>query len=566
MPACLEFHRTARDVRSPSAMQVREPLRRDTARAPRYGALLDPLRAALGLPPFAATATPAPKHPEREWLEQIQQLALRGDIAAMQAVLAKALAEHPDSLELRRALAGVYLQGQRRTQAATLLHAILADHPADAASAFLLARMLRDDANPSAAAAVLRACFEHGQHPVTLAIQAIELADACGAKQDAAAIAERAIASHPDDPRLHAYAGMLNLQLGEFERARQHYLFAFDHDPQACEWHVPHGLASAQRYREADHPDFARLRACLERNDLSDRARSTLLFALGKMHDDVGDYAAAARFFRAGNPLAHALTQWSRVDWQRATAALLDAPPIAERLDAPGDFVPVFIVGMPRSGTTLAAELLGRHGQVCNRGELPWLPQLAQLPELAHNPDRAALERAAAICTRHLRGDDIDARWFIDKQPLNFRYIDLILALWPNAKIIHCRRSPRDTALSLWMQSFHEDLQGYAYDFDDIALVMRDCERLMAHWQDLHGPSIRSVRYEQLAADPTGTIADLAQWLGLPTTDASASTSKSSVSISSASLWQARQPVYTRAIGRWRNYVAYVPELLEFPE
>jgi tetratricopeptide (TPR) repeat protein len=568
-PACLDFHRTERDVRSPSAMQVRQPLRHDTARAPRYGALLDPLRAALGMPPFAAAVpvqAQAAQRSERDWVEQVQRIVLRGDSAATEALLSTALAEHPDSAQLRRARAGVLLQTQRRTQAEALLRAVLADHPDDAASAFLLARMLRDDGRMSAAAAVLRACFEHGQHDSGLAIQAIELADDCGSKQDAAAIAERAIASHPDDPRLHAYAGMLELQLGDFERARQHYLFALEYGTQACEWHIPHGLVNTQRYQQIDHPDFARLRTCLERTDLSDRARSTLLFALGKMHDDVGAYAEAARFFRAGNAIAHALTRWSREDWQRAVSALLGARPIAQRLDTPGDFVPVFIVGMPRSGTTLAAELLARYPRVRNRGELAWLPRLAQTAELAIAPDRAALERARATCTLHLRGDESDARWFIDKQPLNFRYVDLILALWPNAKIIHCRRSPRDTALSLWMQSFLEDLQGYAYDFSDIAVVMQDCERLMAHWQTLHGPSIRSVRYEHLATDPTGTIADLARWLELPVEEADTRASTASVSISTASLWQARQPVYTRAIGRWRNYAAYVPELLEFPE
>lgn len=565
-PACLDFHRTERDVRSPSAMQVRQPLRRDTARAPRYGALLDPLRAALGMPPLGVVPVQAeaPKRSERERVEQVKRLILRGDIAATETALSAALAEHPRSAELRRALAGVHLQTHRRGQAESLLRTLLEERPDDAASAFLLARMLRDEGRMRAASGVLRACFEHGQHDSGLAIQAIELADDCGSKQDAVAIAERAISMSPNDPRLHAYAGMLDLQLGEFDRAREHYLFALEHGAQACEWHVPHGLANTQRYRQGDHPDFARFRACLERGDLSERARSTLLFALGKMHDDVGEYAEAARFFREGNTIAHALSKWSREHWQSAAAALLAARPCGQRLDAAHDFVPIFIVGMPRSGTTLAAELLARHPWVCNRGELAWLPQLAQSPELANNPDRAALERIAATCTLHLRRDDSHSYWFIDKQPLNFRYVDLILALWPNARIIYCRRNARDNALSLWMQSFLEDLQGYAYDFSDIAVVMQDCERLMAHWQSMHGPSIRTVQYERLAADPAGTIADLAGWLDLPPMEAGAGDAKTSASISTASLWQARQPVYTRAIGRWRNYAATVPELLKF--
>lgn len=563
--ACLNFHLTIRDVRSPSAMQVRQPLRRDTARAPLYGALLDPLRAALGMRPFHAMAAPAPKQSEREWLEQVQQNVLRRDIAAADATLSAALAEHPGALELRRAKAGLYLQTPRRAEAEALLRSVLTDHPADAASAFLLARALRDDGQLDAAAALLRECFEHGGHDASLAIQAIELANDCGAKQDAAAIAALSIADSPDDPRLHAYAGMLELQLGEFERARQHYLFVLDHSAQACEWHIPHGLANTQRYRQHDHPDFARFAALIERRDLSERARSTLSFALGKMHDDVGEYTEAACCFRTGNAIAHELIHWSREDWQRATTALLAEPPITERLDGVASFVPVFIVGMPRSGTTLTAELLARRPLVRNRGELPWLPRLAQTPELMHSPTRSALERAAATCDLYLHAGDAGTRWCIDKQPLNFRYVDLILALWPNAKIIHCRRQARDTALSLWMQSFLEDLQGYAYDFADIALVMSDCERFMVHWHTLHGLSIRDVQYEQLVTDPESTIAELAGWLDLPPEESGAGARKASTSISTASLWQARQPVYTRAIGRWRNYATSVPELLEFP-
>jgi tetratricopeptide (TPR) repeat protein len=504
---------------------------------------------------------------EDQWLTQIRALVLRADLAAAEMVSLRALAEYPRSLELRRALAGIHVQTRRNDRAEAMLRELLAQHPGDVAAAFALARLLKDAGRMSAVATALRACFESvGQDP-ELAIAAIELLDDCGRKHDAAAVAEAAIAAAPADPRLHAYAGMLEIQLGEFARARTHYLFALAHSPQACEWHVAHGLASAQRYVDAEHPDFRVFHDCLQRDDLSDKARSTLLFALGKAHDDIGDYAQAARYFRAANALAHALTSWSRKHWRRAVAARLAAQPISHRLAPSPDFIPVFVVGVPRSGTTLVAELLARHPQVCNRGELAWLAALAQQPVLSGDPGVAELERIAATYAAHLRQDDADARWFIDKQPLNLRYIDLILALWPNARIVHCRRNPRDTALSLWTQSFLEEVQGYAYDFADIAVVMRDCDRLMAHWRHLHAASIRSMDYEQLATHPAASFAALAAWLGLPPADTRAAASgKPAASISTASLWQARQPVYTRSVGRWRNYAPYLPELLNFPD
>ncbi|HET8941933.1 MAG TPA: sulfotransferase [Rudaea sp.] len=507
---------------------------------------------------------PDPNAARLQSLQRVQSLVLRGELAEAERCATAALESYPDSLELRRALAGIYLQTARKMQAERVLSRLLAQHPHDASAAFTLARCLVDSGRTSAAGAVLRACFAETSIDPEQAIVAIELLDDCGRKADAAAIADAAIAAHSDDARLHAYAGMLEIQLAQFDSARKHFLFVLDHSDQACEWNIPIGLSSAQRYANNQHPDFVIFRNCLARSDLSSKARSTLLFAIAKAHDDIGDFAAAANFLREANALAHAATNWSRKDWRRAQQARLAAQPFTHALAPSAEFVPIFIVGMPRSGTTLTASLLARNTQVCNRGELPWLARLAQSPELMGDPDSATLKRLAAIYETQARQDDSDVRWFIDKQPLNFRYVGLILALWPHARIVHCQRNERDTALSLWMQSFLEEVQGYAYDFGDIATVMRDERRLMAHWHKRHPGSIYPVNYENLATDPQRAIAELAAWLDVPTADDISATFAMETSISTASLWQARQPVYTRSIGRWRQYERYVPELLNF--
>jgi hypothetical protein len=190
--------------------------------------------------------------------------------------------------------------------------------------------------------------------------------------------------------------------------------------------------------------------------------------------------------------------------------------------------------------------------------------KLAQLPELASAPKRGALERAVMVYLAQAKQDDSgDARWFVDKQPPNFRYLDLALAMFPNARIIHCDRNPRDTALSIWMQSFNEDVQGYAYDFRDIALVLRDHRRLMAHWHQLFPGIIRTVHYEELVAQPRLVLEDLANWIGLPavTSESTPSRERHIEAINTASLWQARQPIHTGSVNRWQNYAPYVQEL-----
>lgn len=502
---------------------------------------------------------------EQARLDLARGLMLRGELAKAESAILQALQEHPRSFDLRRILAGVYLRTCRQSNAESLLTELLAERPGDIGAAFTLARDLIGQCRSNAAAAVMRTCFEHARLDAELVIQAVELLDTCGRERDAEVIVQRAIKLGMDDPRLHAYAGMLEIQLGEFQRARKHYLFALEHAPQACEWHIPHGLALMQRYRDAQHPDFARFTHLLKQGDLSDKARSTLLFALAKAHDDIGDFAQAAAYSRQANSLAHKLTQWSRKQWRRAIEARLDANPIISRLEPQTDFVPVFVVGVPRSGTTLVSELLARRPRVCNRGESSSLPTLAQQANLIGSPDPAGLQHAAQTFAAQLRQDDASTmRWFIDKQPLNFRYVDLMLALFPNARVIHCRRDARDTALSLWMQSFHEEVQGYAYGFDDIALVMRDCEKLMAHWRKSCAGSIREVRYERLVDSPEEVIAQLATWLELPPSEARIATDPPTSGIKTASAWQARQPVYARSIGRWRNYLQYLPELSKF--
>jgi hypothetical protein len=190
---------------------------------------------------------------------------------------------------------------------------------------------------------------------------------------------------------------------------------------------------------------------------------------------------------------------------------------------------------------------------------------LAQRLSLAPPSRREPYEDAAAFYAAQLRQDDSGVHWFIDKQPLNLLHVDLIMALWPNARILLCLRDARDTALSLWSQSFHDQAHDYAYDFADIAAVIQGCRRLGAHWCKRHPASIRTVRYEALVAAPDAEVAALADWLGLPA-DNRTSRAPESHGISTASAWQARQPVHTGSIGRWRDYVPYLPELLRIPE
>lgn len=503
-------------------------------------------------------------HPVHDWLQCAQALVLRHDIQTATRVLSAAMTEYPDSGEVNFALAGMHHQLGRYDQAEILLRNLLERQPCHEAATFLLVRIFKDHGRMCAAATAIRQLFQHGQHELATVIQAVELLDECDRKQDAAAICEAEIAGGSTDPRIYAYAGMLLAQLGQFDLARKRYIFALANSEHAFVWNIALGLAGLQRYKDASHPDFTVFQDNLRRSDLNDQERASLLFALGKAHDDIGDYANAAQYLRQGNALQCSHLRWSRKLWRRGVEARRGRKRLLSRSAKLHDWTPVFIVGMPRSGTTLLAELLARHPDVCNRGELAWMQKIEQQfsPDDRNNP--AWYEDAAAIYQSQLRQDDSDALWFIDKQPHNFLCVDLILALFPYAKIIYCCRHARDNALSLWSQCFVADAQGFSYDFADIAAVIQSSQRLMAHWQTDYASSIQVVHYEQLTSNPATCIAALATWLGLPECDLLATESRTTA-ISTASLWQARQPVYTRSVERWSHYAPFLPELLRFP-
>lgn len=501
----------------------------------------------------------------QERLERARALALISDMKGAGSILAAAVATFPDSIDLRLALAGVYLQSTRVPEAEKLLEGILMHSASHVGAGLLLARSLSRQGRFAAMAKTLRELFLHGRQDPDSVIEAVELLDAGNRQSDAAAICENEIAAGSTDPRIFAYAGMQHVQLGEFDLARVRYLYAVSHDKRALEWNIPVALSSLQRYADRNHPDFELFTNGLQQKALSDHAHASLGFALGKMHDDLADYENAALHFRAANSLVRSANPWSRKHWQRSIASRLLAKPRLGRQTHATAWAPLFIVGVPRSGTTLTTELLSRHPDVCNRGELGWLPKIAAQLELASSNSVAQLDHAASIYEAQLLQDDgTRAKWIIDKEPLNLLRVDLIMALYPNARIIFCQRNARDTALSLWSQYFTGGAQAYAYDLTDTAVVIQGCRRLMSHWLTQYGPSIYVVNYEELTSNPSSCIDQLALWLGLDEHDF-INNEGSQTSISTGSLWQARQPVYRRSVERWRHYATFVPELLRIP-
>jgi hypothetical protein len=234
--------------------------------------------------------------------------------------------------------------------------------------------------------------------------------------------------------------------------------------------------------------------------------------------------------------------------------------------------LPIFIVGMPRSGTSLCEQILASHGDVAGAGELNEMQAIARdLPQLCGEsatgyPDCAArltqqtAARAADRYLERLRDVSATAKRIVDKHPINFRHLGLIATLFPRAAIVHCRRDALDTCFSCFAQNFDAPIP-WAVRQESLGAYYRAYERLMAHWQAVMPGRIFDFIYEEAVGDLEPVARRLIAHCGLSWQPQCLEFHKTQRMIRTASYRQVRQPLYDRSIGRWRNYETYIDPL-----
>jgi hypothetical protein len=234
--------------------------------------------------------------------------------------------------------------------------------------------------------------------------------------------------------------------------------------------------------------------------------------------------------------------------------------------------LPVFIVGMPRSGSTLVEQIAASHSQVFGVGEAKTLARSIEALTRASAPlapidwDPTA---ARGVADRHLAGlmaaaggANSGITRVVDKMLDNVFHLGLIAALFPNARVIFCRRDPRDTCLSCYFRHFGTPVM-YAYDLATCARRARTIERLLVHWRAVLKLRMHEVVYEELVAHPTDEIWRLIDFLGLEREPSCLEAHRAERVVTTASAWQVRQPIHARSVGRWRLYRRHLSALLE---
>ncbi len=419
-------------------------------------------------------------------------------------------------------------------------------------------------------------------------ILAAVLAEA-GATQQALSHFDQALTISPALPSALLGKGNLCLELGDLKLAEGLFSHALrGESPQrqlAARYHL-----SQIRKVSADDPNLAALEAAVELEGLTQNEQRYLHFALGKSYDDTGRYDLAMRHFLQGCALKRKTLHYdAAADAQTFTDTMAmfseenirrwQGAGYESKLDAN---LPIFVLGMPRSGTTLVEQIIASHAEVFGAGELPDLLQMLNRP-IAGNPDQNGqknfpqcmagvshqqiaawgAEYVAGLRQHYPAASHPGVRHITDKMPSNFFAVGLIQVMLPNAKIIHVRRNPIDTCLSCFTRLFSHG-QEYSYDLAELGQYYAGYERLMQHWRTvLPEGAFFEVQYEDIVADMETQARRMITYCGLEWDAACQDFHKTRRTIRTASVTQVRQPIYNSSVGRWHHYQEHLVPLLQ---
>jgi len=410
------------------------------------------------------------------------------------------------------------------------------------------------------------------------------IAFARGDLDDALANHRRALTLKPDLADAHNNMGNVLKELGQLREAEAAFVEALRLDPAVAGVYV--NLADSKKFVPGDPHLAAMEMLAAKRDGLSKTDRMQLDFALGKAYADLKDYPRSFRHLHAGNAAKRRTIAYD----ETATFELFDqiervftAETItAKRGGGDPSPAPIFIVGMPRSGTTLIEQIIASHPMVHGAGELQALNDVIltarsadgstrAYPDFVPTLDPAALRQIGARYVASLRELVVSrseaekaqrAERITDKMPSNYFFVGLIHLALPNAKIIHTMRDPVDTCVSCFSKLFSAE-QNHTYDLAELGRYYARYERLMAHWRRvLPQGRFLDIRYEDVVADLESQARRIIAHCGLPWDDRCLAYHRTERPVRTASATQVRQPIYRNAVGRWRVYEDQLGPLL----
>jgi tetratricopeptide (TPR) repeat protein len=497
-----------------------------------------------------------------------------GELSAAEAILRAYLENNGNHVEAWRLLARIEHQSKSFKEAEQRLETALKLAPNYRAARLDYVRILLDQQKYLAAQAMLDTMV--GLEPGNRDLLSLYAAACAGLGQHERAIVlyRRLLAASPGSFDLHVVLGHSLQSVGRGQEAVDCYRTAAAVKPSFGDAYW--SLANLKTYRFSED-ELRRMRSEEAAPSADPIDRYHLCFALGKAHEDRKEYAESWQFYERGNRLKRAESRYrpqitetnTRKQIEVSTAEFFSA---RAGVGAP-DPDPIFIVGLPRSGSTLVEQILASHSLVDGTEELPDIPRIVRemegprsdlgnprypgvLAELGHEDFRRLGERYMDD-TRSRRGTK---PFFTDKMPNNFRHIGLIHLMLPNARIIDVRREPMACCFSNLKQLFASG-QEFIYSIEDIARYYRSYLELMRHWDAVLPGRVLRVWYEDIVDDLTGNVRRILEYCGLESEPACLEFYKLERSVGTASAEQVRRPIFREGLSAWRNYQAWLGPL-----
>lgn len=455
-------------------------------------------------------------------------------------LLARALSLAPDFDLARNSLSLLRSKQGRYEEALSELDILLKNQPANPVFLTAKANILVRIGNHASAITIFRSIIETGSNTAGISLSLGHSLKTIGKQADAVE-AYRTCLDQKDDMG-DAYWSLANLKTFEFS-----------------------------------DDDIVKMRTVAGRDTIAREEYFHIAFALGKALEDQGEFDESFTWYRRGNAIKRRLVRYS-AEANRSEQDMMKAfftPKIfaarkGEGCEKPD---PIFIIGLPRAGSTLLEQILASHSQVEGTQELPDIISIARrLNNKKHPEDEARYPKVLA----NLSNDEIaklgegylehtqihrsGKPFFIDKMPNNFAHIGLISMILPNAKIIDARRHPMACCFSGYKQLFAKG-QNFTYNMGDIGRYYADYVDLMAHWDAVLSGKVLRVHYENMVADTEAEVRRLLKYCGLPFEDACLKFYENKRAVKTASSEQVRQPIYTSGLEQWRNFVVHLEPL-----
>ena len=507
-------------------------------------------------------------------LVAVTDLIAQGKLLKAESLCRKFLQANPAHVEAMRLLAELAVQFGVLEDAEYLLESAAEFEPGNIQVKMDFIGVLRQRQKFARALAAAESLYREQPHNPQLqslyAIEKMQMGDYTGAL----ALFDDVLATLPGDATTLTSKGHALKTCGNQKEAIQSYRSAIASNP----WHgdAYYALSNLKTYRFSQE-DIKEMLALEQREELAPASNVHIAFALGKAFEDEQDYARAYQFYSQGNRLKR---QQSRYDPDKMSEDLLAQRRYFTRevLDnrAGAGFPapdPIFIVGLPRAGSTLLEQILSSHSQVDGTLELPNILSTAQklrrqgresddkpYPDLLQDFTDEQLQSLGRQYIEETRIHRQGAPFFIDKMPNNFRHIGLIKLILPNAKIIDARRHPMACCFSGFKQLFAEG-QEFSYDLIDIGRYYNDYVALMEHWDDVSPGSILRVYYESVVDDLETQVKRVLDYCGLPFEQACLSFYDTERPVRTASSEQVRQPIYSSGVEQWTHYRPFLAEL-----